>query len=543
EAGKTTSDQGTAAYRNYFIYSPLFNGQQNRLSEVKLLFSRLVKQVEAYRVPHVNTLQNAPVRITPSSYLDKPLGKRCIPYYYDPLELYPVWSWEKTRRGEAQTNLSYHAGEYSSSDTVQDPLNYDIEAYDFFRVEGHIGKPCGSVLPTLVSQRDHFNLPFEVVALSTASISAFFNTEDHECHFRDLEAMYKVLQAEIKCKFGYFECMAARTPYQARTAAPAAPVASAAFTNVSAAAFRAAAGYRPGDFLRSRCGVVKGSVGEAYLSSLSRRGAFTRAAAFEISASTVSRAVADAGASLASGANFNMNALYAQLFYFIHSTESLFQVLDGDLDALRVEDFSERYESLMDAVGDLARVGETLESLDAGNDNYQALLARLRETGFYDLAVGVRSLLRLCLDDRLKALMEEYRRRVRELHLLTNLVQYAKTHPGMEHKAGVPKGGTFILVYHETPPRRLLAHRGMEDLTASPAAGRAAGRRNPAASVENSPGMRREGEAGNLGDIIKEAYVSDPVLLRNFEAALSRFMDTCRDMDTISRERIKDVLV
>src|SRR5690606_26302054 len=114
---------------------------------------------------------------------------------------------------------------------------------------------------------------------------------------------------------------------------------------------------------------------------------------------------------------------------------------------LDIASFEARYRETMEAAGDLARAGDALDN------NNAELYRRLREIGFYELATRVHGLLHVCLDDRLRALKAAYRRRLRELQLLTNLLHYARKHPGMEHKAGVPKGGTFIVVYHETPSR------------------------------------------------------------------------------------------
>ncbi|NEP61538.1 MAG: hypothetical protein F6K31_32070, partial [Symploca sp. SIO2G7] len=46
-----------------------------------------------------------------------------------------------------------------------------------------------------------------------------------------------------------------------------------------------------------------------------------------------------------------------------------------------------------------------------------------------------------------KGLMEVYRQRLEQLKDLQLFHRYAELHPGMEHLGGVPKGGTFILVY------------------------------------------------------------------------------------------------
>lgn len=554
EAGTSTEDHVKAAYRHYFIYSPLFNGQKDLRAEVRLLYKRLVALVEVFRVPDSRRLFTAELKITPSRYLDEPLSGRCIPYYYEPVAMYPVWSWEKTRRGKADSNLSYHAAEYSSKDSVVNPLNYDIEKYNFFRVEGHIGKPVNAALQGLLTRRDEFNLPFEIAALSTATISAFFNAEDHDCHFRDLESLYQVLLAEMKCKFGEFECAAARIPYQFRAAHDPAT----AMGNL--AALRA---FRPGDFLRSHCQVQKGSVGEAYLNAAGKRISFNRISRSDLVANMtgiaeVTRAAGTGAARPAADfqvTSFNNNALYASLFYFIDAVEQMIGlVLNKDLDQLDIAAFSARYEAVMDAAGDLARAGDSLERLDTGNENYQAVLDHLRETGFYELAVRIHALLHVCLDDRLKALKRAYQQRIRELRLLTNLQHYAKKHPGMEHKAGVPKGGTFIMVYHESPPRKAMADLYLADPDfAGQRLSRSAAAKKSATSVAGKGTIRRETTgagasvrqpmAEEMKDLIREAYVTEPKMLRNFEKALDSFMNTCQDMDAESRKRIRDILV
>lgn len=65
-----------------------------------------------------------------------------------------------------------------------------------------------------------------------------------------------------------------------------------------------------------------------------------------------------------------------------------------------------------------------------------------------------------CKCNVLKGIKQEYERRAQELLELRQLGNFSKRHPGIEHKAGVPIGGTFILVYH-TPSneRRTLDDR------------------------------------------------------------------------------------
>jgi hypothetical protein len=53
------------------------------------------------------------------------------------------------------------------------------------------------------------------------------------------------------------------------------------------------------------------------------------------------------------------------------------------------------------------------------------------------------------VDEELLAIYEEYLRRLNLYQAQLSFLQYFRKHPGLEHKAGVPKGGTFVLVYHE----------------------------------------------------------------------------------------------
>src|SRR3546814_701736 len=84
----------------------------------------------------------------------------------------------------------------------------------------------------------------------------------------------------------------------------------------------------------------------------------------------------------------------------------------------------------------------------------------------------------------------------------------------MEHKAGVPKGGTFIMVYHETQRRKYVADQWLHD----------------------------QSQAMETNMLIRDAYVENPQLVRKFEKALETFMDACNDMKPQERENIRIIL-
>jgi len=62
---------------------------------------------------------------------------------------------------------------------------------------------------------------------------------------------------------------------------------------------------------------------------------------------------------------------------------------------------------------------------------------------------NVQMILHTCIIERLEALKNEYLRRIAQYRMAKNFSYYFRKHGGIEHKAGVPRGGTFILVYHE----------------------------------------------------------------------------------------------
>jgi hypothetical protein len=66
----------------------------------------------------------------------------------------------------------------------------------------------------------------------------------------------------------------------------------------------------------------------------------------------------------------------------------------------------------------------------------------------------------ICLFLELRLLIREFLIRLLALLIKQKLGFYAYTNPGIQHKAGVPMGGTFILVYHEQSEPRDPAFRG-----------------------------------------------------------------------------------
>ena len=100
-----------------------------------------------------------------------------------------------------------------------------------------------------------------------------------------------------------------------------------------------------------------------------------------------------------------------------------------------------------------------------------------RQQGAYDepgLSDRLDDIVFRCRLDPFQALADEYKRRVRDVKQAQFLGNFLERHPGIQHKAGVPLGGTFILVYHGLPqpthdssPPRTRPNIGFTDLAGS----------------------------------------------------------------------------
>lgn len=461
-----------SAYRNYFIHSPVFGEQKALAGELQQLFTRMKLLVEKFTIPGIASTRQPVIKITPGEYGKYYLSERAIPYYYDPLAVLNSWNYEKTRKGKASKNLSYHSDKYSSDDKVVNPLLYELEPYNFFRVEGHIGTNINFALANIVSKKQQFSLPFDVIALNVAENSKITNQNLTKCYFHDLESLYNVLIAELLCKLNQSVCLLAGLPYivdfstniagtgkinLAREKAglsnandPKDASAAASYkasmsdfraTMKIASANQAAASlavytvqsqsfidemkyihpYKKGTYLKEFCdpkpfGNYK-SIGEYYLEAVSKSGA-----TFPKPPDTVP---ADSSARL--------YYMYMHIFYFIDCVEEMLAtILPYYLHNINFSTFEYRYQLMVDE----AKAFSAFISSDDEEEN--------------DIIVDMMMVvINLCIDEQIKTLLDEYNKRLKQISLERLFAAYTKTHSGIDHKAGVTRGGTFILVYEE----------------------------------------------------------------------------------------------
>jgi hypothetical protein len=441
-------------YRDYFMYSELFSQMGNESSGAVLLFNRMVIMVNKFIVQSQALQLQAVIRITPSKYEYAWLSDRAIPYYYQVnasgAELYKYWNYYKTSHGNAALNLSYNANLYNTNTAVTQPLLYDIEQYNFFRIEGHIGQNYKSVLSNILGQRLNYNLPFDVVAVTADQLQA--DAPVPECAINDLETDYKLIISEASCKIHQVFCFISKLPYKAVADTSKRKAAGALFEvpktkNLKYSAFRLQKEpmvpfivtftdtYQKGDYLRKYCPAVADTIGSAYLHALSGAGVFTNPVQIDT--------------------NNPLTIVYFYLFTFIDAVEELMYALQTNtLAQLDIDAFDTIYQAyIADTLLTFTILIElTIANTPKNSTPANADFVTLTEDTELDLLIDELGLLtNICVDDRLQVLKDEYTARLKQYQQQLVFLNYYKDHPGLEHKAGVPKGGTFVLVYHSEP--------------------------------------------------------------------------------------------
>lgn len=408
-------------YRQRFLPSPAVSACSEKVETVTSLFKRLVTMIESFAedpplAAPKRTGIDSQIRITPSQLGTTSLSAKAIPYYYlengDP-PLYKVWNPVLSRRGRAAQNLSYRADDYASDDFVLKPLEYDTEGYNFLRVEGHLGKSYQQVLKTVLTLKTDYRLPIEVIALRTG---VFDNTIDIDikeegCYFDDLNTLYRAVRREIECS--------AATAKKTLSDKKIAVAVKGAGKNTES---KTGAG-------KASSEQFTGTVGELYTEKYRDLDICTLVDITEPQL---------------------INAAVGSLGYLDHLT----QLLADDVSALDWQALNSHIANMKRWVADIGSQQDSSEKI-----------------GEIDWTVVNQVWLTVidpCKLEVLQLIEEEFKRRIREVRKLKFLSYFQQQHPGLRHKAGVPMGGTFIVVYHEDPKATFVQTAAVNTQTGAP---------------------------------------------------------------------------
>ncbi|NHF58032.1 hypothetical protein FK220_001680 [Flavobacteriaceae bacterium TP-CH-4] len=426
-------------FRHHWIQSPAFACDCCSEERIKFLLKKIALLIEKLRNPRaVIGSANKPlgVRITPSSYGSIPLSEKAIPYYYDifngPNELYDHWNFSKSKLGKGKNNLSYDADQYTNDPYFKDPLNYDLEPFNFLRVEGHIGMNWKNALAEVNSVRYQKRLPMDVVALngdifaliqslltSTNSLADLISgnkdiAADLRCYFADIESQYDAHAAELRCTIikvmAYFYNLPkldAQAPPVATTNLPQSTLVRKEFPN-----YRTFANTYGADF-------------DAFYAPLKNQPYITPQA-FMSQAATVGLAA---------------QAQLLSPIYLMYYLEKIYEALPDGLVQLQINTLTQRLE---DASGVAAVMLLALDNIP----DFE-LPAMWEES--------LDAIIRICKADVFNVLFRNFL--INYVLFIANqtFALYAFKNPGVQHKAGTTTGGTLILVYTDKPEIRQVA--------------------------------------------------------------------------------------
>lgn len=414
-----------AIYRHPFLASSAISGCEERTKDLQMLFRRLVEMVRSFTdtppVP-VLKLKNKTVpqiRITPSKLADVPLSDKAIPYYYTQdgaPPLFQRWNAQRTRRGRANQNLSYRSYQYTPAPPafVTNPLRYDLEPYNFLRIEGHLGQNYQDALETLLQMKQTYRLPIEVIALRTGAFDENLPVDlsQETCRFQDLETLYDVTREEWFC------FLASETAYlydlpRTQGGTVGAPTKPSQFALLK--------DYAPAFLIRPN------SIGEWFESYITGQGG--KVPDWTSNTPILIDFIEDSSPN-------SIDPLIRWCFVYIMKA---CEYLKADFRAFNYNAFKAQFDGLYT----VSKALETRREAGTGNLQGAGILS------WEEIDDRLEDILYTCIPEKFKAIRDEYTRRVLEVKQKQFLGFFLQNNPGIQHKAGVPVGGTFILVYHD----------------------------------------------------------------------------------------------
>ena len=448
--------------RHQFYPSPFHNDKRS-LEQLQQLFMRIMDMIK-----HFSVVRQNEVRVTPSKKTNYPLAERALPYYYnaskeiDFKELLKSWS-----IGAAESPLNYYKAGYRSPNF--EPLDYCLDGHDFYRIEGHVGQEVTEVVKNLQNLRTQKGLAFDImpIAIGITADEVTLDYDKYNMYFEDLQVILQAWNEEQKCLISSSSKFLTRfsavdkglhldyklpgvvsavdsgitTPLASIAEAPP-PLAFTDFSGFNVASKTGAQTFATKKVAKAKTNTVldtmdksEGSLGELYTKDI---------------------LTSDGGS------DFQVK-IDGALKDIIKDWDREFQVAVAEIPAnllgklkvsednklIDIEDFTEanllKYIEALNAQCNSAQQAKKDLQAQVGTASSKLKDADYLENYFFVLNRIIAS---CCLVERVKVLYEKIIERKQELLGKMVLKEYIKAHPGAEHKAGVERGGTFVVLYY-----------------------------------------------------------------------------------------------
>jgi len=208
-------------YRHSFTQPPIYNHQNYLLAKTISLHKRIVLLLEKFSFEKLANTEKLEMKITPSCEKKSKLSLRSIPFYYDSkskstfeklenLEL--EWSYERNYK-QCQVedkennalNVSYDNNKIQESfiTPLTTPLDFDIDQFDFLRIEGLLGKEISDAYSFTQKIKRLKNLSYDVRVVHIGDVLE----EDYKirpnCIYNELQPIYEIWRNKfIYCLVG-----------------------------------------------------------------------------------------------------------------------------------------------------------------------------------------------------------------------------------------------------------------------------------------------------------------------------------------------------
>ena len=441
-----------AAFRHHFIPSKL-DRHHAGLREVQTLHYRLYLLAFRYRV---DDLMKADLRITPSRTGDYPLSDKAVPFYYGFKfgdDLHRCWSFAGTTGNRLDQVYSYQF-----IDPAKHPLANRMERHNFYRVEGIVGKPLGQAMEQLKKLKQELGLSMGIAPVLLdvgARNDVFAAALNREAQVRGSRVMRNLLA----CRMGemdlfflttmgmlasyLFSVVSLLARLNTTHVAAAPPPAKIPGTQQSRVTMRVAIDRKKSEAtlknIRSEK-YVKGTLTDRELLSNDPKQSVGQLYT-QIKSSSDNSNLSDRTREFVAkmGSTENIEVVTRKVYLpiaLLEQTEDLIETIRApSIAEFDFDKFDAKYEGFskaFDAYQAEASLDEKADpALVAAN---QTLIAS------YGAIAG--SAPQLILAN----IAKDFRERLDKLFDELTVENYARKNPGMEHRCGVPVGGTLILL-------------------------------------------------------------------------------------------------
>lgn len=437
-------------FRHSFYAAQNVNEQQQAYHTAQTFAARLSKMVERFVAN--NLLQYASIRVTPDASRSTKLSLRSIPFYYttpgqaNAPDVKALWNADYTRWNRQNVILNY--GQNTNTVTYTDggigveafeentllPLIYRQKNAEFYRIEGVLGTQYGTAYAAILNFRNTYNLPFELVMLKLNK-NVNLPILNQEVYFMDLESLYNVLKVEITC------LLAKSKNYFSSIKIDSNAAITANFANFNASEAKAISDASGGEVKNFAVEAAKSSGGMAYLAEYAH------------------------AEPVASSATLNYDYLQNSIGYyyayqnyipsvlqsFLNPTQSnavnVLNAIEGVSKAITAEfkDFNaDTYKSKVDTL-----LSAALTFINYAKGQTDALFIQQKLVKKGALLDFLDRIYYECDWKKLEAVGKEKQNRLNHIFKQNLLSEFIKYNPGVEHMAGVPKGGTYLLIFDE----------------------------------------------------------------------------------------------